>query len=156
MSKTITLCLTLVLLCTACGSSRKALSDDTSAREQQLLIVTGIIAYDSVNARYDITVSNRQRVPGVLNLADEPLTGSDIQGLNYAQIGKKDRVLSVHRMDNPLIRQMEFYDGEMMGRKTVRVSSSVFNLRVQLDPQATRILIRDGVKTITEIAADTK
>ena len=156
MSKTITLCLTLVLLCTACGSSRKALSDDTSAREQQLLIVTGIIAYDSVNARYDITVSNRQRVPGVLNLADEPLTGSDIQGLNYAQIGKKDRVLSVHRMDNPLIRQMEFHDGEMMGRKTVRVSSSVFNLRVQLDPQATRILIRDGVKTITEIAADTK
>ena len=156
MSKTITLCLTLVLLCTACGSSRKALSDDTSAREQQLLIVTGIIAYDSVNARYDITVSNRQRVPGVLNLADEPLTGSDTQGLNYAQIGKKDRVLSVHRMDNPLIRQMEFHDGEMMGRKTVRVSSSVFNLRVQLDPQATRILIRDGVKTITEIAADTK
>lgn len=156
MSKTITFCLTLVLLCTACGSSRKALSDDTSAREQQLLIVTGIIAYDSVNARYDITVSNRQRVPGVLNLADEPLTGSDIQGLNYAQIGKKDRVLSVHRMDNPLIRQMEFHDGEMMGRKTVRVSSSVFNLRVQLDPQATRILIRDGIKTITEIAADTK
>lgn len=156
MSKTITLCLTLVLLCTACGSSRKALSDDTSAREQQLLIVTGTIAYDSVNARYDITVSNRQRVPGVLNLADEPLTGSDIQGLNYAQIGKKDRVLSVHRMDNPLIRQMEFHDGEMMGRKTVRVSSSVFNLRVQLDPQATRILIRDGIKTITEIAADTK
>lgn len=156
MSKTITLCLTLVLLCTACGSSRKALSDDTSAREQQLLIVTGTIAYDSVNASYDITVSNRQRVPGVLNLADEPLTGSDIQGLNYAQIGKKDRVLSVHRMDNPLIRQMEFHDGEMMGRKTVRVSSSVFNLRVQLDPQATRILIRDGIKTITEIAADTK
>lgn len=156
MSKTITLCLTLVLLCTACGSSRKALSDDISAREQQLLIVTGTIAYDSVNARYDITVSNRQRVPGVLNLADEPLTGSDIEGLNYAQIGKKDRVLSVHRMDNPLIRQMEFHDGEMMGRKTVRVSSSVFNLRVQLDPQATRILIRDGVKTITEIAADTK
>lgn len=156
MSKTITLCLTLVLLCTACVSSRKALSDDISAREQQLLIVTGTIAYDSVNARYDITVSNRQRVPGVLNLADEPLTGSDIQGLNYAQIGKKDRVLSVHRMDNPLIRQMEFHDGEMMGRKTVRVSSSVFNLRVQLDPQATRILIRDGVKTITEIAADTK
>ena len=156
MSKTITLCLTLVLLCTACGSSRKALSDGISAREQQLLIVTGTIAYDSVNARYDITVSNRQRVPGVLNLADEPLTGSDIQGLNYAQIGKKDRVLSVHRMDNPLIRQMEFHDGEMMGRKTVRVSSSVFNLRVQLDPQATRILIRDGVKTITEIAADTK
>ncbi len=156
MSKTITLCLTLVLLCTACGSSRKALSDDTSAREQQLLIVTGTIAYDSVNARYDITVSNRQRVPGVLNLADEPLTGSDIQGLNYAQIGKKDRVLSVHRMDNPLIRQMEFHDGEMMGRKIVRVSSSVFNLRVQLDPQATRILIRDGIKTITEIAADTK
>lgn len=156
MSKTITLCLTLILLCTACGSSRKALSDDTSAREQQLLIVTGTIAYDSVNARYDITVSNRQRVPGVLNLADEPLTGSDIQGLNYAQIGKKDRVLSVHRMDNPLIRQMEFHDGEMMGRKTVRVSSSVFNLRVQLDPQATRILIRDGVKTITEIATDTK
>ena len=146
----------MVLLCTACGSSRKALSDDTSAREQQLLIVTGTIAYDSVNARYDITVSNRQRVPGVLNLADEPLTGSDTQGLNYAQIGKKDRVLSVHRMDNPLIRQMEFHDGEMMGRKTVRVSSSVFNLRVQLDPQATRILIRDGVKTITEIAADTK
>ena len=146
----------MVLLCTACGSSRKALSDDISAREQQLLIVTGTIAYDSVNARYDITVSNRQRVPGVLNLADEPLTGSDIQGLNYAQIGKKDRVLSVHRMDNPLIRQMEFHDGEMMGRKTVRVSSSVFNLRVQLDQQANRILIRDGVKTITEIAADTK
>lgn len=156
MRKTIALCLTLVLLCAACGSSRKAVSDDTSAREQQLLIVTGTIAYDSVKALYDITVSNRQRVPGVLNLADEPLTVSDIQGLNYAQIGKKNKVLSVHRMDNPLIRQMEFHDGDIMGRKTVRLSSSAFNLRIQLNPQANRILIRDGVNTITELSADTK
>lgn len=155
MRKTIALCLTLVLLCAACGSSRKAVSDDISA-PGQILIVTGTIAYDSVKALYDITVSNRQRVPGVLNLADEPLTVSDIQGLNYAQIGKKNKVLSVHRMDNPLIRQMEFHDGDIMGRKTVRLSSSAFNLRIQLNPQANRILIRDGVNTITELSADTK
>lgn len=156
MRKTIALCLTLVLLCAACGSSRKGASDDKRTGEREILIITGTISYDSVDSRYDIAVSNRQIVPGVLSLADDPVTGSDIQGLNYAQLGKKDRVLSVHRMDNPLVQQIEYHEGDVLGRKTVHLSKSAFNLRIQLNPGATRILVRDGENTITSIPTETK
>ena len=90
-----------------------------------------------------MTVSSQQRVDGHLNLESGSISESDVNGLNYVQLGRKDKTLSIHRMNNPLVQQMEYHDGDRMGRMTVRLKEAVYNIRIPLDPLARRILFRN-------------
>lgn len=137
----------LVGLCAGCGSSKKTVADET-AMPQQILLVSGTISYDSVKAAYDMTVSSQQRVDGHLNLESGSISESDVNGLNYVQLGRKDKTLSIHRMNNPLVQQMEYHDGDRMGRMTVRLKEAVYNIRIPLDPHARKILFRNGDNAI--------
>ena len=135
--------LVLMGLCAGCGSSRKTVQDEDSPKQSQILIVSGTISYDSVKAAYDMTVSSQQRVDGHLNLESGSISESDVNGLNYVQLGRKDKTLSIHRMNNPLVQQMEYHDGDRMGRMTVRLKEAVYNIRIPLDPLARKILFRN-------------
>jgi len=137
------LVLMLLGLCAGCGSSRKTVQDQDSQNQSQILIVSGTISYDSVKAVYDMTVSSQLRVDGSLNLESSQISESDVNGLNYVQLGRKDKTLSIHRMNNPLVQQMEYHDGDRMGRMTVRLKEAVYNIRIPLDPLARRILFRN-------------
>ena len=137
------LVLMLLGLCAGCGSSRKTVQDQDSQNQSQILIVSGTISYDSVKAVYDMTVSSQLRVDGSLNLESGQISESDVNGLNYVQLGRKDKTLSIHRMNNPLVQQMEYHDGDRMGRMTVRLKEAVYNIRIPLDPLARRILFRN-------------
>ena len=133
----------LVGLGTGCGSSKKTAADETSM-PHQILLVSGTISYDSVKASYDMTVSSQLKADGVLNLETGPVSESDVLGLNYVQLDRKDKTLSIHKMDNPLVQQMEYHDGDRMGRMTVRLKEVVYNIRIPLDPHARKILFRNG------------
>jgi len=135
--------LVLMGLCAGCGSSKKTAQDGDSPIQSQILIVSGTISYDSVKAVYDMTVSSQLRVDGVMNLVSGPISESDVSGFNYVQLGRKDKTLSIHRMDNPLVQQMEYHDGDRMGRMTVRLKEAVYNIRIPLDPLARKILFRN-------------
>ena len=137
------LVLMLLGLCAGCGSSRKTVQDQDSHNQSQILIVSGTISYDSVKAAYDMTVASQQRVDGTLNLESGSISESDVNGLNYVQLGRKDKTLSIHRMNNPLVQQMEYHDGDRMGRMTVRLKEAVYNIRIPLDPLARRIQFRN-------------
>ena len=137
------LVLMLLGLCAGCGSSRKTVQDQDSQNQSQILIVSGTISYDSVKAAYDMTVSSQLRVDGSLNLESGQISESDVNGLNYVQLGRKDKTLSIHRMNNPLVQQMEYHDGDRMGRMTVRLKEAVYNIRIPLDPLARRIQFRN-------------
>ena len=137
------LVLMLLGLCAGCGSSRKTVQDQDSQNQSQILIVSGTISYDSVKAVYDMTVSSQLRVDGSLNLESSQISESDVNGLNYVQLGRKDKTLSIHRMNNPLVQQMEYHDGDRMGRMTVRLKEAVYNIRIPLDPLARRIQFRN-------------
>lgn len=137
------LVLMLLGLCAGCGSSRKTVQNQDSQNQSQILIVSGTISYDSVKAAYDMTVSSPLRVEGSLNLESGSISESDVNGLNYVQLGRKDKTLSIHRMNNPLVQQMEYHDGDRMGRMTVRLKEAVYNIRIPLDPFARRIQFRN-------------
>ena len=139
--------LVLIGLCVGCGSSRKTVQDEDSHKQSQILIVSGTISYDSVKAAYDMTVSSQQRVDGYLNLESGSISESDVNGLNYVQLGRRDKTISVHRMNNPLVQQMEYHDGDRMGRMTVRLKEAVYNIRIPLDPLASKIVFRND-KTV--------
>ena len=142
------LVLMLLGLCAGCGSSRKTVQDQDYQNQSQILIVSGTISYDSVKAAYDMTVSSQLRVDGSLNLESGQISESDVSGFNYVQLGRKDKTLSIHRMDNPLVQQMEYHDGDRMGRMTVRLKEAVYNIRIPLDPLARKIQFRNNETVI--------
>ena len=142
------LVLMLLGLCAGCGSSRKTVQDQDSQNQSQILIVSGTISYDSVKAAYDMTVSCQLRVDGSLNLESGQISESDVNGLNYVQLGRKDKTLSIHRMNNPLVQQMEYHDGDRMGRMTVRLKEAVYNIRIPLDPLVRKIQFRNNETVI--------
>ena len=120
------------------------LDNEDEESQPEILLLNGTISYDSVKAVYNIAVKNQMRVNGFLNLENGPENENNVQGLNYVQLSKDSTVLSIHRMDNPLVQQMEYHDGDSMGRKTVRFSEAPFYFRIQLNPLAGRILFRNG------------
>ena len=150
-----------------CGTSRKNISDnntlvtssvtqmdDEEPQEGQILLLSGVIGYDSIKAEYSMTFNQQEIVAGTLNLDSKPLNDNRLEGLNYAQLKDGRTILSVHKMDNPLVQQMEYYDKNEMGRKTVRRSQSELFLRIQLNPETVSLLFRDGDKTIKELSVD--
>ena len=138
-------------LLSGCGVTSKTVSDERENQQPQILTLSGTISYDSVKSVYDMTVTSRQRTDGVLNLEPAPISESDVKGLNYVQLGKKKRVLSVHKMDNPLVQQIEYKNGETMGRMTVRLKEAVYYLRIQLNPSAREILFLNGSDEIMSL-----
>lgn len=144
-----------------CGSSRHAATpdynegfqtafpDDADEEPQpEILLLTGTISYDSIKASYNMTVKDQRRVNGFLNLENDQVTGADAQGLNYLQLTQDGTVLSMRKMENPLVQRMEYSDGGMLGRKTVRLKETDFYLRIQLNPLANKILFRNGSAAI--------
>lgn len=126
-----------------------AFPDDADEEPQpMILLLSGTISYDSIKASYSMTVKDQRRVNGFLNLENDRVSGADVHGLNYVQLTKDSTVLGIRKMDNPLVQQMEYNDGGMFGRKTVRLKEADFYLRIQLNPLAGRILFRNGSAAI--------
>lgn len=121
-----------------------ALDETDDELQPRILMLDGNIGYDTVKASYSMTVKSQMRVNGFMNLEDDPLKESEALELNYVQLAQDSTVLSIHKMGNPLVQQMEYHDGDIIGRKTIRLSEAPFYLRIQLNPSADRILFRNG------------
>lgn len=132
------------------------LDNDNEELQPEILLLNGTISYDSAKAVYNMAVKNRMRVSGFLNLDNGPVNEKDVQGLNYVQLAQDGTVLSIHRMDNPLVQQMEYHDGDSMGRKTVHFKEAPFYMRLQLNLLADRILFRNGGDAIMTLGVKDK
>ena len=161
--------LMIVAVLSGCGLTKNATSRSESGTGQlttldyddeelqpEILLLNGTISYDSAKAVYNMAVENRMRVSGFLNLENGPVNEKDVPGLNYVQLAQDSTVLSIHRMDNPLVQQMEYHDGDSMGRKTVHFKEAPFYMRLQLNPLAYRILFRNGGDAIMTLGVKDK
>ena len=148
---------TIAVTCSGCGSANRVtshdkgvqfqsanLNDDYEEPQPEILLLSGTISYDSLKAAYGMAVKTQRRVNGFLNLENGNIGESDANGLNYVQLAQDSTVLGIRKMDNPLVQQMEYHDGDILGRKTVRLKEADFYLRIQLDPLANKILFRNG------------
>ena len=148
---------TIAVICSGCGSSKRVAADDNVGQnltadlndydeepQPEILLMSGTISYDSIRAAYSMAVKSVRRVNGFLNLDNGTIGESDAYGLNYVQLTQDSTVLSIHKMDNPMVQQMEYHDGDILGRKTVRLKEADFYLRIQLNPLANKILFRNG------------
>jgi len=159
--------LTLVFLDTACSSLRKGvagnekepmavadLTDSDDEPEPEFVILTGVISFDSLKSAYSIEIDEQTRVNGFLNLEGVPISESDAKGLNYVQLAQDSSVVSIHSMENPLVQSMEYHDGPVMGRKTVRRQRAELFLRVQLSERTAKIAFRNDRSIIKVIEVE--
>ena len=151
----------LVLFLAGCGSHRVPIqqntniSDTETSNRQKILFLSGIVSYDSLSAIYKINIYKQQQFEGKLNLEGISQVG-EMQGLHYLQVDADSTVLSQHQMPNPLIRSMEYFDGDMPVTKNVTMKEAELFMRVQLNPKTRRIVFRNGTQHIMTLEIDTQ
>lgn len=115
--------------------------------QPQMLLVIGTLSYDSVKAVYNIKVDSQTQFDGTLNTEDAAAKVTD-KDLNYVQLTNDSTVLSAHGLKNPLVQEMEYSEGNVIKHETVRLKEAVFFWRLQLNPLADKVMIRNGEKEI--------
>lgn len=147
----------ITVLGVSCGSTKNSVSVsekeaasvpmEPQDEQSQILLVTGTISYDSVKAVYSITVASQTQIDGTLVSEDASIkdTGKD---LNWVQLGQDGSVLSVNGLDNPLVQEMEFHEGNVIKHETVRLKETPFFWRFQLNPLADKVVVRNREKEI--------
>ena len=147
----------IAVLGVSCGSTKNSVSVseqeaasvpiEQQDQQSQILLVTGTISYDSVKAVYRIKVASQTQIDGTLVPEDASVkdTGKD---LNWVQLSQDGTVLSVNGLDNPLVQEMEYHEGNVIKHETVRLKETVFFWRFQLNPLADKVVVRNGEKEI--------
>lgn len=152
------ICATVLMACLAACVSKKAAvrPADTGAEAQEpptILFLSGKMAYDSLTATYSMLIDRQERFEGKLNLEGAAETGH-LQGLHYLQVDADSTVLSRHKMDNPLIQHLEYFDGPIPVSKTVTRTEAPLYMRVQLHAKARRLVFRYDTRHIMTLDID--
>ena len=146
----------LILILAGCSTQKVSMPPGTSITNTsaydgpKILFLSGTIAYDSLTATYDIKIAKQQQFEGKLNLDDSYQTG-ELKGLNYLQVDADSTVLSQHVMENPLVQRFEYFEGGQPVTKTVYLKEAELYMRIQLNPQSTRIVFRNGKQHINTL-----
>ena len=147
--------LLVMVLVAGCHTKKASVTDNGVLTEASsavperdvILFLTGKMAYDSLSATYQIEILKQQRFDGRMNL-EKNASEEELQGLNYQQKDAAGKVLSQHKMENPLVREIEYPDGDRFSMKTVVQREAPLYMRVQLNPRTREIVFRNGKERI--------
>ena len=153
--KVLILFLSAVLIC-GCRSSREtvsmttALVTDTGMTEAgpRMLVILGSISYDSITGNYDLTLDRHNITPGRPLKKAEQIQADQAVGLNYMLLTKENKTISIHHIDNPLIREVEYNDGDKLGRRTIQLQKTDILWQIAIEPETETVLFRNGKKDI--------
>ena len=149
----------LVICLIGCHTSNQASSQSTESisviameedEEPVILFVSGIISYDSLADTYHIQIRQQNKYAGQINLDHDEELGEP-KGLNFVQLDSNDKPIICCQMDNPLVQQIEYIDGEELKVKTVIRQEAELFLRLQLSPNTKKLQFchkRDTIGTI--------
>lgn len=145
---------------TACHTGRDSVSGredvliqtQSSTAKDVILFLSGEASYDSISSTYCISIKQQKLFEGRMNLNGKATDGPS-EEFNYQQVDASGKVLSQHVMDNPLITEIEYAEGDKLSRKRVVKPKADLFMRIQLNPQASKIVFRYGKDVIetTEI-----
>ena len=117
--------------------------------EPHLLLLTGVIAYDSLTVTYDMNISTQEYVDGYVNIDED---SGDLSGLHYVQLSADNTVLSSHAIDDPLRRDMEYLGQKGYEHKVIVLPHADFFFRVQLHADVRFVEFRYGQKLIKRLS----
>ncbi len=117
--------------------------------EPHLLLLTGVIGYDSLTATYDMDIASQDYVDGYINLND---SHGDISGLHYVQLSADQKILSSHAIDNPLLRDVEYLGEKGYEHKVDILPKADFFFRIQLTDSVRFVEFRNGEKLIKRLS----
>lgn len=85
-----------------------------------------------------------------MNLNGQAVDGAANE-FNYQQLDASGKILCQHPMNNPLITEIEYAEGDKLSRKRVVKPRAEFFMRIQLNPQAQKIVLRYGKDVLETI-----
>ena len=103
----------------------------------QLLLLMGTMSYDSLTATYQMDITSQTRVEGKLNLKQD-YYGS--HAFDCVQLTTDSTVLDTLRIENPLMRDVEYFDDAKPVHKIVTVPKADFFFRIPLSQGTSRLL----------------
>ena len=162
--RTILIIVSAALIC-GCRSYRESVgttsysvvSDTTVAGAgPRMLVVLGSLSYDSITGKYDLTLDRQTITPGHPLKKAEQITANQATGLNYMLRKGKNKTISIHHIDNPLIREVEYNDGDNLGRKTIHLQKADILWQIAIEPGTEIILFRNGNKIFGSVRIEEK
>ena len=117
--------------------------------EPHLLLLTGVITYDSLSATYDMDITHQEYADGYLNVDD---TQDDLSQLHYVQLKEDYTILNSHGIENPLRRDLEYMGQTGYEHKVSILPRADFFFRLQLDKDARLVEFRYGETLIKQLS----
>lgn len=138
--------LTAVLLF-SCNTFQKTSVADTgnspATQPPRILFVNYVIRHDEVASGYQVDLISKTISEGRLKDNDQGIKTPAMNDLEYVVLDMDSSVLDHGFIANPLYQSIEFVgDDGLLSRKDVVLDSNQFFLRIQLDPAANTIYLR--------------
>lgn len=141
----------------SCNTIHKASisgSGGESANEPtRILFINYVIRHNGPANGYQVNLINKIISEGSLKDNDQGIETPDVNDLEYILLDEDSAVLDHGYIANPLYQSLEFVgDDGQLSRKDVVLDSSQFFLRIQLDPDANALYLKqytgNGSKSI--------
>ena len=147
-------CFFLFVLLLGCRSNKSMVASQvvfggSQMEKDELLLLMGTLAYDSVAATYQMDITSRKRIDGKVNL-DHPADSK----LVCMQLAADSTVLGVSEHENPLVQDVEFYGPSGAGHRIIILPKADFYLRIPLKSGTRSLLFRNGTQTIATIGLE--
>ena len=147
---------TLVLL-VACHRRHYRPSDDDASdilrayaeSERDIVFISATFRHDTLRHTYSMEAVHAERLPGRLK-SKEPEATASTGGFTYVKRGASGEVISTHRMDNPLVVDMETTGegGALQRTRTERDSAQVFLRISYVEGLSSVVFRRDDVPLV--------
>ncbi len=125
----------LVLNFTSCKVLKQNESTATTNNSNKPLIVffNCSIQHDSISQEYKIDLVNKIITEGIIKNTTVNSKSYEKGDFKYCLLNKNNQIISFSYMQNPLNKTIEYVDENgHMGKKSIRLDSTQFSLRVQL------------------------
>ncbi len=91
------------------------------------------MAYDSIRQEYKMDLINKIMAEGSIKETTANSRTDEKDDLKYSLLNKNKQIISEAYMQNPLDKRIEYIDENgLLGKKTIRLDSASFSLRIQL------------------------
>lgn len=119
--------------------------------ERDIVFISATILHDTLRHTCRMEAVHAERLPGRLK-STEPEATASAGGFTYEKRDAWGQVISTHRMDNPLVMEMETSgeDGALQRTRTERDSARVF-LRISHVEGLASVVFRHDGETLVEV-----
>jgi hypothetical protein len=129
------------------SDSQKSMAGETS----RILFLDYQITRDSISKTYDAQLISMIIKDGTIKNDQKDIGIAEKDDLEILVLDRNQQIMIHHHIPNPLDKSVEYVnDASQFERKMIHLDSAQFNIRLQIDPDASSILLNRFIDDDTE------